>query len=76
MIRQGTDGLSRDDFSSGVMAGEKFLKFLPLYQSALERQPGLKEKPGQEKISSSEEIVQGWCPRRKGRAWKIVRQKD
>ena len=36
MIRQGTDGLSRGDFSSGVMAGEKFLKFLPLHQSALE----------------------------------------
>ena len=45
MIRQGTDKLSRGDFSSGVMAGETFLKFLPLHQSAFERQTGLEENP-------------------------------
>ena len=75
-LGRGTDGLSRGDFSSGVMAGEKFLKFLPLYKSAFERQPGLKDKLGQVKILSLEEIVRGWCPSRKKRAWKLARPKD
>jgi len=43
MIWQGDDGLSRGDFLSGVTAGESFLKFLPLHQSVLERQPGSRE---------------------------------
>ena len=75
MIHQGTDGLSRGDFSSGVMAGEKFLKFLPLHKSAFERQPGLNE-PDKEKIPSLEEIVRGWCPNGKGGIWKVARPKD
>lgn len=41
MIAQGTDGLSRGDFTSGVMAGEDFLKYIPLNESALSRQHGL-----------------------------------
>ena len=76
MIRQGTDGLSRGDFSSGVKAGEKFLKFLPLHLFAFERQPGLKGKLGQVKITSLEEKVRCWCPSRKGRAWKLARTED
>jgi len=74
MIRQGTDGLLRGN-SSGVMAGEKFLKFLPFHLSTFERQPGLNE-PDKEKIPSLEEIVRGWCPSRAGRAWKVARPKD
>ena len=37
MIKQGTDGLSRGDFASGVMRGQDFLSFLPMNKSALER---------------------------------------
>jgi hypothetical protein len=36
MIEQGTDGLSRGDFTSGVMAGKDFLSLLPLNRGALE----------------------------------------
>jgi len=75
MIRQGTDGLSRGAFSSGVMSGEKFLKFLPLHQSAFERRLGL-DKPDKEKILGLEEIVRGWCPSRNGRVRRIARPKD
>eukprot|EP00536_Pseudo-nitzschia_multiseries_P013694 jgi/Psemu1/36047/gm1.36047_g len=39
MIWQGTDGLSRGDFTNGVMAGEAFLKFIPLHLSAFDRHP-------------------------------------
>ena len=42
MIKQGTDGLSRGDFSSGVMQGRDFLQFLPFNESVLERQENLK----------------------------------
>ena len=41
MITQGTDGLSRADVSSGVMGGAKFLDFLPLNETAFERQNNL-----------------------------------
>jgi hypothetical protein len=41
MIRQGTDGLSRGDFSMGVMAGAPMLEFLPLHLSAFDRHPSL-----------------------------------
>jgi hypothetical protein len=43
MIEQGTDGLSRGDLSNGVMAGEHFLKFVPLNKTAFQRQPLLEE---------------------------------
>ena len=43
MIKSGIDGLSRSDHSTGVMAGEDVLDFVPLHQSALERSPALKE---------------------------------
>jgi hypothetical protein len=36
---QGTDGLSRGDFSAGVMAGQQMLQFVPLHLSAGERSP-------------------------------------
>jgi hypothetical protein len=39
MIAQGTDGLS-----SRVMAGEDFLKFLPLNETAFEREPRLESQ--------------------------------
>jgi hypothetical protein len=38
MINQGADGLSRGDFTVGVMAGHRFLRFLPLNKNVLERQ--------------------------------------
>ena len=39
MIAQGTDGLSRGDYSSGVMAGAPVLGFVPLHLSAFDRSP-------------------------------------
>ncbi|KAL7563889.1 hypothetical protein ACA910_013215 [Epithemia clementina (nom. ined.)] len=39
MIDQGTDGLSRSDFTNGVMRGEPMLNFVPFHLSAMERQP-------------------------------------
>jgi hypothetical protein len=41
MISQGTDGLSRGDFSEGVMTGKSILDYIPLNRSALERSPKL-----------------------------------
>jgi len=41
MISMGVDGLSRSDFSSGVMAGKKLLSFLPFNESAFDRQKNL-----------------------------------
>jgi hypothetical protein len=41
MIRQGTDGLSRGNYSSGFMAGESMLSFVPLHLGALDRSPFL-----------------------------------
>jgi hypothetical protein len=43
MISQGTDGLSRGDLTSGVMAGDDFLSHIPLNQGAFERSPELKK---------------------------------
>jgi hypothetical protein len=34
MIMQGTDGLSRGDFSSGVLSGQHMLEFIPLHLAA------------------------------------------
>ena len=75
MILQGTNSLSRGDFSSGVMAGEKFLKFLPIYQLAFERQT-FKKQAGLEKKPDLKEVIQGWCPIRKGKPWKIAKPKN
>jgi hypothetical protein len=41
MIQQGTDGISRGDFSSGIMVGTPMLSFIPLHLSALDRPPNL-----------------------------------
>jgi hypothetical protein len=43
MISQGTDGLSRGDLTSGVMAGDDFLSHIPLDKGAFDRSAGLKE---------------------------------
>jgi hypothetical protein len=57
MISQGSDGLSRGDFSSGVMSGQHFLKH------AFDRQKELKNKlmsclPGNDwKVASTEDWV-------------------
>jgi len=41
MVAQGTDGLSRLDYTSGVMAGYNMMTYIPLHLSALERAPQL-----------------------------------
>jgi hypothetical protein len=41
MIEQGTDGLSRGDFNSGVLIGKDFLSMIPLNRGALEMSPKL-----------------------------------
>ena len=41
MIEQGTDGLSRGDLMTGVMAGGNMLMYVPLNKTAEERQVGL-----------------------------------
>jgi hypothetical protein len=38
MIQQGTDGISRGDFSTGVMGGHSMFNYIPLHMSALERE--------------------------------------
>jgi hypothetical protein len=43
MIRQGSDGLSRADHSQGVMTGASMESFIPLHQSALERDTRLEK---------------------------------
>jgi hypothetical protein len=43
MILQGTDGLSRGDYSEGVMRGENFLKFIPIGIDPFARSNKLKE---------------------------------
>jgi hypothetical protein len=37
MQAQGTDGLSRADFNTGVMAGRKMLDYVPICCTAIER---------------------------------------
>jgi hypothetical protein len=41
MISQGTDGLSRGDYTTGVMAGIPMLNFIPLHLDAIARSPTL-----------------------------------
>jgi len=43
MIAQGTDGLSRADFTEGVMAGHPMGNYVPLHLSAKDRSPELLE---------------------------------
>ena len=43
MISQGTDGLSRGDFSEGVMCGSKMFSFIPIHLTALSRSDNLKD---------------------------------
>eukprot|EP00536_Pseudo-nitzschia_multiseries_P012136 jgi/Psemu1/31033/gm1.31033_g len=65
MIWQGTDGMSRGDFTSGVMAGEAFLKFIPLHLSGFDPHPLL------------EGIIKGWIPNKRGQSrWKITSPND
>ena len=64
MIWQGTDGLSRGDLTSGVMAGDKFLKYIPLNETALEREEKLEETvmkwlPGEWRVASKEDWFYG-----------------
>ena len=61
MIAQGTDGLSRGEFASGVMEGSNFLKLLPLNETALERQLNLRSK------------ISGWVPVGE---WRFATTKD
>jgi hypothetical protein len=61
MIAQGTDGLSRGEPSSGVMAGEDFLKFLPLNETAFEQAPKLESQ------------VRGWLG---SKEWKVTSTAD
>ena len=42
MISQGTDGLSRGDFSEGVMCGANMLSFIPIHLTAFDRSSNLK----------------------------------
>jgi hypothetical protein len=62
MIWQGTDGLSRGDLTAGVMAGEHFLKYVPLNKTAFQRHALLQEwisgaLPGEHWAGLS---VEGW----------------
>jgi hypothetical protein len=41
MISQGTDRLTRGDYTEGVMQGTNILKFVPLNRDAISRQPAL-----------------------------------
>ena len=41
MIAQGTDGVSRGNLATGIMAGEAMSSFIPIHKNALERSPGL-----------------------------------
>jgi hypothetical protein len=43
MEGEGADGASRGLFTTGVMAGHHVLEYIPLSQSALEEEPGLKD---------------------------------
>jgi hypothetical protein len=44
MKDQGTDGLSRGDLTGGVMVGDRFLKYIPLNKSVLDRAPDFKRE--------------------------------
>jgi hypothetical protein len=61
MIGQGSDGLSRGELSSGVMAGEEFLHFLPMNETAFEREPTLQSR------------MKGWLG---SKEWKVATTAD
>ena len=44
MIMQGTDGLLRGEFASGILSSDSFLDFLPINETAFYRQPSLKAR--------------------------------
>lgn len=58
MIAQGTDGLSRGDLTTGVMAGDGMLSFVPLALSAADRSPHLVSR-----------VVDDWVPPPVGHRW-------
>ena len=64
MIWQGGDGLSRGDFTSGAMAGEAFLKFLPLHENVIER------------CADLENEIFKWLPNTGGIKWKLASVED
>ncbi len=43
MIEQGSDGLSRGNFTEGTMKGKSIFDFIPIARSAMDRSPGLKD---------------------------------
>jgi hypothetical protein len=57
MIAQGTDGLSRGDLTTGVMAGEGMLFFVPLGHSVADRSPLLLPR------------LLEWLPTKMGSTW-------
>ena len=66
MIWQGTNGLSRGDLTSGVMAGEAFLKFIPLNETVFQRDKSMKSKllstlPGEWRVSTKEDWFYRAC---------------
>jgi len=66
MIWQGTDSLSRGDLTSGVMAAEDFLKFIPLDESVFQRDNTMKPKllsclPGEWRVVTKEDWFHGAC---------------
>jgi hypothetical protein len=56
MIAQGSDGLSRGDFSSGVMNGQHFLDQLPLDETALDHPPPALAKTAIEQMCEAKHI--------------------
>jgi hypothetical protein len=65
MKDQGTDGLSRGDLTGGVMVGDKFLGFLPLNKTVIERSPEFKLEFGKGLVGQDWIWldVQGWFER-------------
>jgi hypothetical protein len=62
MIWQGADGLSRGNLTAGVMAGKRFLKYVPLNKTAFQRHTLLQEWIGGALPGEHQEgfLVEGW----------------
>jgi hypothetical protein len=61
MIEQDTDGLSREDLSNGVMAGDSMLFHVPLNKDAFSRSPALRDWLSKYPIPSWEVLTaEGW----------------
>ena len=58
MIAQGTDGLSRGDLTTGVMAGDSMLSFVPLHLSVNDRSPAFRDR-----------ILDLYLPLESGESW-------